>query len=209
MPNKGSVREFVLEPIYCTRECRDAAWADQPLPVCPVCEQPVPFGGRKDGRDDSKVPRNPPAYHHECRPDSRRAKVALYTERNVERAQFHAEYERRNRAAYQPFDPRFTPPRPPHVPSELDLLCAHPDIEPYELQWDEPSRGSCASDWWVDGKLPGAPLYERVQPYDAEWEDTYDEEGELVRNPYSGLYVMLTPWAEEGEARRLNPTHKI
>lgn len=190
-------RKDTLLPTYCSKECRNNAWADQPMPTCPTCEQPVTFTAENIWRD-------PPAYHHGCRPDSRRMRKQWYTEHAVERAQFAVAYNNRHKALYQPFDPRFTPPRPPHVPQDLAFMCADPDLEDHD---DEPTGGSMALECDILDVHPDKPLRERADVYTEPW--SYQDDEWLGHNPYMGKYVPLTPWADENGVRMLNPVHNI
>lgn len=64
--------DTALDHLYCSKECRNAAWADQPMPICPYCNSPTEFNPK------AKIWRNPPLYHDECRPDGREYRKRIY-----------------------------------------------------------------------------------------------------------------------------------
>lgn len=114
-------RKHVLRDLYCSTTCRDAAWEGQPLPICPACEQPVPMP------EEPQVIRNPPAYHHDCRPDSKKVLSSLEVNRTVERWDLSAHYYRTTRKTYTPFEePRLTPDGP-EIPFDFTVLPRTPD----------------------------------------------------------------------------------
>lgn len=190
-------RTKVLPPTYCSKECRNNAWADQPMPTCPACELPVTFD------QDAFIYRDPPLYHHGCRPDSARHRRKRMVSRVRETSDFAYTYRKAHECP-DGFTIPLTRPRPPPVPWDLDLLCELPEYPPDgpDEWWDdylheEPSRGSWALERDIVDTHPDKPLRERVSDYSRN-EDVYRRK-----------YVMVEPWANPQGTYDLNPTHTL
>lgn len=85
------------------------------MPICPICEKPVEFSS------GVTIWRDPPAYHHACRPDSRKNRTKFLTDQHIERAKFATAYHQRHQALYDPYAPLLNnAPQP--LPTTLEEL---------------------------------------------------------------------------------------
>lgn len=190
-------REYILQPLYCSKSCRNAAWEGQPLPTCPQCEQPVDF------EDSSTTWRNPPLFHNKCNPQSRRQRKLAYVNKDREFDYWSEVYTLRYTIPDQELLNELTglphpPPRPFTKGQVFEDDTPDPDYAPM--------IGANAFEWEIVDTHPLKPR-EKVDPYNRPWE-VKQKHWEHDFGPYAARYVMYIPWHEGDMMIDLNPTKR-